>query len=138
MRVAIVEPKAHLISFVDVETINEAQRLAGLKAVDHGVAADGVGIIAGEYSMYVDPDQQDYFTFGGPLYAGNAVLYAYDKTGATIDVSPEIKIAPLWLHGRKEVEAAIAQGLVARPELTVNKRPVWRWPDPSPFDASAA
>lgn len=138
MRFVTIEPAAHLISVVDCRTYKDAIKLAGLTLsdVDHGKIDANVAIVVSQFAMFADPDKQHYFSFDGRLYAGNALLYSYETgSGETRDM-PDVKFAPIFLHGRAEVEAAIANGIVVRPELTVNSRPVWRWPDPSPFEES--
>lgn len=81
-----------------------------------------------------DADKGEYFRLGQNLYAGNAIVFAYDEAGETIDV-PERVCSGLIDHferlpTRLDVENAIFIGKVNRPVVTVNGEEVWRWPEP--------
>jgi len=130
-----IDPGSHMMRYIDCAKFEDAIQEAGLErnSVDHGAFADHLGVVVSEFGMFADPNQQSYFCVFNRLYAGNALVYAFDDTGGTVDIW-KLDISPIWLHGRAEVEALIRQGLVNRPELKVNDRPVWRWPDPSPFE----
>jgi len=130
MRFVTIEPAAHLITYLDCPTLEHALQIAGLTGfVDHGKVDHAIAIVIDEFRIFDDPEHQDYFALGGRLYAGNAVLYSYDLAGAAMDM-PEVRLEPIFLHGRAEVDAAINAGIVARP---VNDELNWRWPEPAPF-----
>ena len=133
MRFVTINPSAHLIEFIESVSVDAAVRHAGLsKDVDHGIIDRSIAVVVHEFSMFADPDQQSYFAMGGRLYAGNALLYAYAASGETTDM-PDVRLEPTFLHGREEVEAAIQNRIVARPEMKVNGEVIWRWPEPAPF-----
>jgi hypothetical protein len=119
-------------------SVNDAEREAGLRPgrVDHGGVRRGVlrmAVIVDEFSMFAPPEDTFYAAIGKQLIAGNAVLYAFDELGATRDLSDPPAVA-FYGRGRERVERAIAAGAVMRPEVRVNGRLLWRWPDPAPAE----
>jgi len=133
MRFVTIEPAAHLITFIDSPSVEAALRTAGLNSdVDHGFLSKTVGIFIDEFGMFAEPDHQDYFAIDGHLFAGPALLYAFDQQGETKDM-PNTRLEPAFLHGREEVEAAIANEKVTRPQMLVNGDVIWQWPQPAPF-----
>jgi len=129
-----IDPSFHLMRYVECEKFDDAVREAGLPdLIDHATFGDHLGIVVADFGMFDDPDKQDYFSVEGNLYAGNALVYAVNDAGETVDI-PNLDLTPTFLHGREEVESMIKQGLVDRPEMTVNGELVWAWPDKSPFD----
>jgi len=141
MRYVTIEPESHLISFIECDTFEEALQRAGLTIgqVDHGLIDNdaGVGIVVAEFGLFVEPERQHYFTFGGRLYGGNALLYGYGEEGQTVDV-PNIHLAPIFLHGREEVEEAIKSEFVVRPVKCTEGFIMWQWPEPSPYSHKGA
>jgi len=133
-RYASIEPDAHLLRIVD-KSIFDAVVDAGLNddGTDHSMVDKHTGIVFNQYDMYVPPEQQDYFAINGRLYAGNALIYGVDDRGNTVDIVETDRLTPIFLHGREEVERAIQDGLIARPQLRVNGELIWKWPDqPAP------
>jgi hypothetical protein len=131
MKFVIVDPWKHEVRRVNARDANEAEVMAGLQPgqVDFGEAAPNVGIIVFEFGLLEPPAEQRYFTVGswGGLYAGAAVLYAFDDDGETVDLDEPPPVR--FLDTREEVEAAIAAGTVRRPYTSVNGVVLWEWPD---------
>ena len=137
LQFAIIKPKDRTITVVKFETIQEAERAAGLDpgAVDHGVLTPGIGYVFDEFGLRKPPSEQHYFAVEGRLIAGPAVLYGIDKAGVTTDLT---YMRPTrWFDDAAEIEAAIAAGTVRRPQMAVNGLIIWEWPQ-SCFTLDAA
>ena len=137
MKFALIDPKRKLIKTLDLPTADVAKQLAGLKLGETDDAAiklanltPGISIIVAEFGLYVPADQQSYFAIAGRLYAGSAVLYAFDRGGNTIDLLDTVTVQ--WLPTAEHVEAAIAADIIERPHLSFNGKTYWTWPDPRP------
>ena len=130
MQFVIVYPSRQNTIVADFTTLRAAQRFAKLGNVDHGRVAPGVGIVVAEFGLYVPSSEQSYFTIGGTLFAGNAVLYGFDSKGESTDLLmiPDIG----FLQNAAAVERNIALGLVQRPQITANGKVIWQWPDDRP------
>jgi hypothetical protein len=136
IKYAIVNTWRRQSQILEFPNLDQAMRHAGLTPmeVDHGVLSrsingDGIGLFVAEFGLGVPPDRQKYFAVRHSLFAGNAVLYAFNEGGETIDMT---RMPPIvWLDG-DEVEAAIQQGAIVRPQLAVNGEVFWRWPGPLP------
>ncbi len=111
-------------------SLADAQEFMGLKDVDHGTASPGTGIIVSEFGLFEPVDKQHYFAIGNTLYGGNAVLYRYDKGGATVDMGPIPTIT--FFYGTEPIEAAIKSGEIRRPQIKCDGTVIWSWPDPAP------
>ena len=118
-----------------------AQASLGLTKVDHGVLkresdGSGLGYVVDEFGWYKPADDQFYAIVLGRAIAGNAVIYAFDYAGKTIDAEPNlldfVRGHMSWLPTRADLERAIALSAVARPEISINGQVVWRWPGPAP------
>jgi hypothetical protein len=116
----------------DADRIQDCYSLIGLDALqlDHGVVvrrpdSSGIGIFVYEYGLMQDPAQTNYFSIGRGLYAGNAVIYAFDANGESV----ELKIMPpiMFYRSFKEVEQAIQRGEINRPFTAVNEAITWAW-----------
>ena len=143
MNYAILNPKDRTLTYVYEKDPHAAYRLAGLPPgkIDHGVLMPlphrgGIGYAVYEFGFYVPAAQQSYcsITGTGRLIAGNAVLYEFAEGGATIDLSEEWRIEPMWFSCAEAVEEAIVAGLVPRPEVKLNREVIWAWPQPVPPD----
>jgi hypothetical protein len=64
---------------------------------------------------------------GGQLFSGEAILFAFDEAGETIDMPATPLKPPIWLADKQEVELAIAAGMVERPVAKVNGAVMWQW-----------
>lgn len=142
MKFLIIDARRKLARIDDFRDLVHAETSVGLdpKCVDHGSIRRGVGYVVHDFSLFVPADKQDYFRIGSRLIAGHAVLYAYDKTGETIDFEIELGFDAMWAFGIQffesaaRVEEAIASKLVLRPMISINGDPIWRWPNPPPSD----
>ncbi len=92
MRYGRIDAVAHKMQIIETDTLDEGKRLCGLKPqeTDHGLivrvpGVGGLGLFVDEYGLFVPPLNQHYFALGERLYAGNALVYAFDATGVTID-----------------------------------------------------
>jgi hypothetical protein len=127
MQFAIVNVSNNTVGVIECDDLFEAQVAAGLKLVDHGVVAPGIGIVVGEFGLYTPPDKQSYFAIFRRLYAGNGVLYGFDKHGESVDL---IAIPPvLFMPSYRAVERNIELGTVQRPYTAHNGEVTWQWPD---------
>jgi hypothetical protein len=130
-RYVIVDPRIRKAFAVDVETIQEAKRIAEIGNVDHGQLARGLGYCVYEYAMFEPPpDKQAYCSINGHLIPGPAVLYGYDEAGETIDLRLSEIPTIRWYLGINDVEAAIERGEIVRPYVAVNDEVLWEWPAP--------
>src|SRR3954447_4344462 len=120
-------------------------REAGLKRgeVDHGTVTAlpverprRIGIVVYEYGLFVPASRQAYFCVGKHLYAGNAVLYSYDKLGITHDFDADDRASiNAFLHffaDISEIMRGIENGALDRPVMRINEQVLWQWPDPAP------
>lgn len=125
------------------ERINLAQFRGGLRHalrtvnLDRGKTECGivwrgrlrrVGIIVDEAGLMVPPKEQHFFSIEAILYAGNAVLYAFDMCGATVDLEPPLPPVEFYRHAI-DAEFAIQRGHVMRPKRVENGRVTWIWPN---------
>jgi hypothetical protein len=111
-------------------SLADAQEIMGLKNVDLGTASPGIGIIVSEFGLFEPVDKQHYFAIGNTLYGGNAVLYRYDESGATVDVGPIPNMT--FFYGIEPIEAAIKSGEIRRPQIKCDGEVIWSWPDLAP------
>jgi hypothetical protein len=143
MKYAKIDVLAHTLTVIEAADPQEGQRLCGLKhnKVDHGIVyrepkEGGIAIVVDEYGLFVRPLDQRYFAIGRHLYAGNAMLYAFDADGDTTDfgaVEEDLVRKHLsWFADATEVARAIFAGEVDRPEMLLNGAKLWEWPNPPP------
>lgn len=109
-------------------------------------------LVVDDEGLYV-PDQRffcatsmDGLLVCPPIYAGRAILVCTDmRTGETMDF-PESSLVIMqdviskgylirWLGDSNSVEKMINQGLLPRPQTSVNGEVVWQW---TPADAAPA
>lgn len=132
-RYVLIEPAKCEVRMVETVTMQEAYRLIGLIStqVDHGTLVmtpehSGFAIVVDEFSlMQQPPDSMRYFQIGDQLYAGNAVVYAFDSQGETINM-PELP-AVLFFKDVAAVEYAIKQKQIRRPSTWANDICLWEW-----------
>src|SRR5262245_39070358 len=130
MRYARINAKDKFLQTFDADSFEAALDAAGLADVgrDHGAVDRSTAIVVYEYGLFEPTDQQYYFSLGRMLYGGNALLYAVDEAGETIDLKrcPE----PTFYTSAADVEAAIAAGKIDRPIRAFNGAIQWEWPSP--------
>ena len=126
---------------INAATLFSAQASVGLAKVDHGVLwrehdGSGLGYVVDEFGWYKPADDQFYAMAFCRAIAGNAVAYAFDPIGNTIDAEPNllglVREHIAWLPTRGDLERAITLGAVARPRISVNGDVLWAWPNPAP------
>jgi hypothetical protein len=121
--------KARVMDLPDVDSAKLVARLKPLE-VDHGSITRNLHIIVYEFSLYVPVNEQHWFSIGGKLYGGNAVLYACDDAGETISL-PMDRLPPiLWFKDAAAVEQAIGWKQIERPIMAFNGEVLWQWPQP--------
>lgn len=143
MQFCVIDPVKKAATTIDTKTVADALPLAGLVRgkVDYGTVVHrdsegGLGIVVHEFGLFTPSYQQKYFAIGPRLYAGGALLYAYDAGGVTIEFKvvdwQHVLSAIQWLESAATVELAISCGLVIRPQMAVNGEVLWTWPQPAP------
>jgi hypothetical protein len=131
MRFLHVDPKARTVKPVDADSPSSAVPSLTSLNTDHGVVSKdpdggGISIIVYEYGLL--EGEGPYFSLGTQLYSGDAVLYAFDYAGETIDMPKHLDaIIPIWLADKSEAELAIAAGVVRRPQAAINGLVTWEW-----------
>jgi len=135
MKFATIEPAEYRLSLTRFKGgLRSALRAVGLELgkTDHGIIWRGrlrrVGIIVGECSLYVPARQQSYFSIEARLYAGNAILYAFDMIGETVDLEPPLPPVEFY-RDSIDVEFAIQRGHIMRPKLVEDGKLKWVWPN---------
>lgn len=125
MRFIHIDPDAQTVETVEAEDWRDVAPHIG--EVDHGVVMPGVGIFVGEHGLM--EGDGPYFALRGVLYAGEAVLYAFDERGESVNIahSPPGLFPPVWFVDKQDVELGIAAGMVARPVAAINGAVVWEW-----------
>ena len=125
----IIEPATQALIPVECNDIRDAMALAGLGHVDHSVIMPGLGIAL--YGIWVAraAGRASYFAIHGRLYAGNAVLYAFNQAGETVSLLQFGMPDVMFMPDADAVERNIALGLVERPQTTVNGLITWQWPE---------
>jgi hypothetical protein len=137
-RFATIRPAVQHQGIVNARTIRAALRSVELDPLqtDHGIVeranGRGIGIIVHEYGLFVPPPQQTYFAINKRLYAGNAILYAFNSAGETINIERPLPLMIHWLRNALEVEQAITLGIVLRPQQRINNQVTWSWPQEVP------
>jgi len=137
MMFATVEPHLCQARIVGFKSLFAAERAIGLEPnkIDFAIVSRdrdrGIGIIVFEYGLFVPPHQQAYFAIEQRLYAGNALLYAFNQVGETIDFEPPLPFIDFF-NGALDVEQAIHDGRIVRPQMLLNGKVIWSWPAERP------
>jgi hypothetical protein len=144
MRYGRIDAVAHKMQIIETDTFDEAQRLCGLKPheIDHGLIVNvpgvgGLGLFVDEYGLFVPPLNQNYFALGERLYAGNALVYAFDAKGVTVDFEDSEQLSIRWFGSGHDVQRAIQRGEIIAPQIRVNGELIWMWPAPRPASMRA-
>lgn len=139
---AIITPKTRTIRNFEAKDYFAAVEAAGLTVgkLDFGSVAqwhDGssLSILVYEFSLLDSTYPNQYFVLENQLYNGPAVLYKSDSEGETTDLptglaehlSSEECTHFRWLGTIENVEKAIADKIVRRPQSAVNGTVVWKW-----------
>lgn len=134
MRFIIVDAHKCEIREANASDLTDTYPEAGLErgSVDHGTIRRGFSIVVKDYGLFDDPDKVPYFALAGALYSGNAVIFAYDQAGETVDIdwkTGELANFIQWFSSRTEIERAIAAKTVVRPTAAINGVVHWTWPE---------
>ena len=133
MKYLVIDPFIRGSKIVIAKSTAEALALAGLDGndTDHGVVGRyfdrGLGIFVGGHSMFEPVNEQKYFAIGGRLYAGRGLVYAFDGQGRTIEFARPIPMVRFF-EDALEIEYAIHQHEIMRPQIVINGKVTWSWP----------
>lgn len=134
MKFILIDANKQMVSLIEADELNAALEQAGLSKgeVDFGTVSTDLGIVVHEFGMREPVDKRRYFTIQRYMYAGNAVLFAFDQIGDTITANEKqlhyILSHIKFLGGHENAERAIAAGVVDRPQIAVNGEVMWQWP----------
>ena len=121
-----IDPKEQVFKVVYGENPEDVYPPSLARGVDHGWLARGLAIIVWQHGLL--ESDGPYFVQNGQLFSGDAIVYAYDGTGETVDVPPDFgPTGTLWLRNRRAVELAISSGVIRRPCVTVDGKVTWEW-----------
>jgi hypothetical protein len=138
MNFLIIRPATREVVPIEAKELHDVYDAAGLAhmEVDHGLVRrahddkPGVGVVVFEWGFRVEAAKQHYFAIYSKLYAGTAVAYGFDEAGETIDLPFDAMPEVDWFADHHAVEAAIRDGALKRPQLRVDGRLLWQWPEP--------
>lgn len=92
--------------------------------VDFGNVTRHLNIVVYEFGLYSEKVQH-YFSIFKQLYVGNAVLFASDDVGNTVDITSDPPV--MFYRDTLMVEEAIKRGAINRPQVSVNGNVIWQW-----------
>lgn len=132
MRFVLIDPKEKQISYIEAPDVRSAAiDHADLGGVDHGSLGARIFIVVDEFGLLKPPAEQAFFSLGGQLYANKAIVYATDEAGETVDFPldklPRLREVAAFWESVADIEAAIADGLLQRPQTSINGEVVWEW-----------
>lgn len=134
----IINPDNRTIELHNLPDYKDAIALANLSQGELDFGAIGFhhdltfNIIAFEFGL-IHPKQSTYFRLGPQLLNGNAVIYAANIEGETVDFPPsifehfEVCFKFEWFKNVDEVEAAIKADRLQRPQSSINGQVFWTW-----------
>lgn len=134
MRFIAIKPGEMTIESIEAEELLIAQRkVLGDVKVDHGVInwfRPRLSIVVYEFGLF-EPYKHRHFSIGAQLFAGRAVIYAFDESGETVSI-PETdaritSATVVFMQRISEIEAAIREGRIDRPAMRVNGQLIWEW-----------
>lgn len=139
---AIIDPKTQTIRNFEAKDYFAAVEAAGLTVgkLDFGSVAvwndsSSLSILVYEFSLLDSTYPDQYFVLENQLYNGPAVLFKSDSEGKTTDLpiglaehfASEECTHFRWLGTIENVEKAITDKIVRRPQSAVNGTVVWEW-----------
>jgi hypothetical protein len=133
LKFTIIRPDRHAVDTVQARTYDDLHKqiFPMPLGVDHSVIYrnenGGLGIVVEQYGLF--RSNMSYFAMRGKLYAGVALLYAFDAAGKTVTLRAPLPTV-YWLSNADAVERAITNGDVGRPVIRVNDELLWSWPEP--------
>lgn len=143
MKFFIIDPRTFAFNAGEYRNLDDAAQSAGLDRldVDHGAVPgeyDGYryAIIVDQFGLFKQTGQS-FFSIGPQIFAGPAVVYAYNADGETVDVGPWPSVC-FFHRGAEAVERAIQSGKLVRPQIKFDDVVIWSWPEPAPDEFSFA
>ena len=132
MKFVAINPKAKTVETIDAPEVPDALLMIGLTPgeVDHGMLAPRLGYVVHQYSLFVPPAEQSYFSVAGRLIAGPCLMYGVGEAGETVPLMKSMLPFVRFYLGVNDVEAAIERKEVLRPQMSVNNDVIWAWPQP--------
>ena len=134
----LINPTDRTVS-LEHDTTKMQSRVFGKQGVDFGMVGNGLQIMVWEHGL-LQEDAIHYFAIGKQLFAGRAIVFAYDEAGETVSLSTHLLTSfPIrFFMNMKEVEGAIATREIDRPYAAINGEVIWQWPSPKhPYLGSA-
>lgn len=134
----IINTDAKTIELQDHPDYRDALKSAGLESgsIDFGSIGHNhelsFSIMVYEFGL-MRPKQKTYFRLGRQLFSGNAVIFATNLEGETVNFPTNIaehwKVCPEFefLPNADAAEAKIKSGRLDRPQSSVNGQVVWSW-----------
>jgi hypothetical protein len=136
MKFVAIDPRDCTVKMMAAKDLNDLYNIVGLvkNQVDfaciHHSGEWSLNIIVAEFGLFKPVEQGKYFSLGGQLLEGGAIIFRADEAGETVDM---VAIPPVMFYrSHVEVEQAIARGEVARPQMSVNGEVIWTWPEERP------
>lgn len=135
MRFIVIDPARCEVKMIEKKNLDDALRATGLRLskVDFAtlfVGDDGWGleIVVYETGLRESPSKHRFFSLGECLFAGSAIIFAFNAKGDTVTLPDIIRNPPVTFYrSYREVEAAIQRGELQRPQITANGKVVWEW-----------
>lgn len=125
-----IKPKERTITAIVAADAHKAWFQVRHGNVDFGGLGNNLHIMVYEFGLLRDTNE-GYFSIGKQLYAGPAIIFRVDETGATVNIAVEdlsrIDAAIRFYKDVKAVEKAIEAGKVERPFSSVNGAVTWQW-----------
>ena len=136
MKFVVIDPQLCKVAVEEANQLSDLYHSVGLPADQvefscvHSNEKSGetISIVVYEFGLFKPKEMGKYFSLGGQLLEGGAILFAADYKGETI--SFVYKPPVVFYRSYVEVEQAIERGEVVRPEMAVNGEVIWKWPDP--------
>lgn len=129
MQFQIIDSDHATVRSFRAEQLNTAMVAIGLNPgqVDFGTVCEGVSIVVYEFGMYQPKEECRYFSVGRQLFVGNAVLFAFNNVGETVDLPRPPPV--IFYRDFLAVEQAIGWGQIERPQIALNGQVMWKWPE---------
>lgn len=135
MRFIVIDPARCEVKVIEKKDLNGALRATGLRLsrVDFAtlfVGDDGWGlqIVVYEKGLRESPSKHRFFSLGESLFAGSAIIFAFNNKGDTVTLPDIMRNPPVTFYrSYREAEAAIRRGELQRPQITANGKVVWEW-----------
>ena len=136
MRATLINPFDQTVEDIDIpnaeiETIYEQ---VGHEGFDISRLGSNVVAFVDEMGLYRKDQRYWHFDMPGGrvLMAGKALLLSMNPAGETIELDPRATVELTrhyvqFIGDKNHAEVFIKEGIVGRPEITVNGEVVWQW-----------